>query len=130
MTQKPDKKAKQRLDLWLERMLASYVGDERKADRTRVEASIELGNLAMFDPTMFWEFIEYVAASDVQSDQLGGLGNGGLYWLLRNHPDDYDKRLAGLVRRDARFRLLMRELDPDRIAPDVWRQIQAALGGE
>lgn len=127
MTQKHDKQAKQRLDRWLERMLASYIGDDDKADRTQVDARIELGDLAMFDPPTFWEFVEYVATSAVPADQLTGLGHGGLFWLLRNHPDSYDKRLAGLVRRDERFRVLVREIDPDRIAPDVWRQIEAAL---
>jgi hypothetical protein len=32
-----------------------------------------------------------------------------------------------LVRRDERFRALVQEIDSDRIAPDVWRQIEAAL---
>lgn len=119
--------AKDGLDRWLERMLAAYVGDSEKADRTNADARFELENLAMHDPGLFWEFIEYVAASSTPVDKLRGLGRDGLYWLLRRNPDDYDKRLAGLVRRDERFRALIGELDPDRIAPDVWRQIQAAL---
>lgn len=124
------RKAKKRLEKWLARILASYTGDASKADRTQVEASIELGDLARFDPTTFWEFIEYVAESRVPAEQLRGLGADGLYSLLRHYPDDYDKRLAGLVRRDARFRVLIREVDPDRVAPDVWRQIEAALASE
>lgn len=126
MSRQP-RKSKQRLDRWAERMLASYIEDKTTADRTRIEASMELADLAMFDPAIFWEFIEFAAASNTPVDRLAGLGHDGLYWLLRNHPDDYDKRLAGLVRRDERFRILVRELDPDRIAPDVWRQIEAAL---
>src|SRR4051812_45138123 len=94
------RKAKQRLDRWLQRMLASYTGDDSKADRTRSEASIELGDLARFEPTAFWEFIEYVAESPVPADQLRGLGWDGLCSLLRHYPDDYDRRVAGLVRRD------------------------------
>lgn len=61
------------------------------------------------------------------ADTLRDLGESGLYWLLRRHPDDYDQRLAALVRRDERFRLLVQEIDSDRIAPDVWRQVEAAF---
>jgi hypothetical protein len=111
-------------------MLAACTANSKNANRTHNEASIELGDLAMFEPAVFWEFIEHVAASSASVEQLRGLGHDGLYWLLRNHPDDYDKRLAGLVRRDERFRLLIREVDPDRIAPDVWRQIDDALAGD
>lgn len=124
------RKAKVRLDKWLDRMLASYTEDDSKADRTQTEASIELGDLARFDPTTFWEFMEYVADSAVPAEQLRGLGWSGLYPLLRYYPDDYDKRIAGLLRRDGRFRQLIREVDPDRVAPDIWRQIEAALAGE
>ncbi|WP_156467288.1 MULTISPECIES: hypothetical protein [unclassified Phenylobacterium] len=123
------RKARQRFDRWLERILASYISDESKADRTRVEASIELGDLASFEPETFWWFIEYVEASSVPVEKLEGLGFD-LFTLLRNYPDRYDKRIAGLVRRDERFRVLMGEIDPDRVAPDVWRQIEAALAGE
>lgn len=118
------------LDRWAKRLLAAYIGESRGADRTQVDACIELGDLAMFDPTVFWEFIEYVAESSTPAERLSGLGHGGLYWLLRRHPDDFDKRVAGLVRRDPRFRLLIEEIDPDCIAPDVWRQIEAALAGD
>src|ERR1700742_2077234 len=107
-------------------MLASYIGT-RNADRTRTEASIELENLAMFEPSTFWEFIEHLAATSASAEALEGLGERGLYWLLRKHPDEYSERIAGLVRRDKRFRRLVREVDADRIAPDVWRQIEAGL---
>ncbi len=127
---KDSKSSRAHLDRWCKRLLAAYTGDAKNADRSRTDASIELGNLAMFEPTTFWEFIEYVAASPTAAEKLQGLGHGGLYWLLRNHPDGYDKRLAALVRDDERFRHLIREVDPDRIAPDVWRKIEAGLRGE
>lgn len=125
-----DTLAQQHRDKWAKGLLAAYTRDGGTTDREHSEASIQLGDLAMFEPTLFWEFIEFVAASSVASEKLSGLGADGLYWLLRRHPDDYDKRLAGLVRRDARFRDLIREIDPDRIAPDVWRQMEAALAGD
>lgn len=125
-----DTQAQQRRDKWAKRLLAAYARDGGVTDREHLEASIELGDSAMFEPTLFWEFVEFVAASSVASDKLSGLGADGLYWLLRRHPDDYDKRLAGLVRQDARFRDLIREIDPDRIAPDVWRQMEAALAAD
>ncbi len=124
------RRANQRLDKWLERILASYTGDETKADRTRTEASMELEDLARFDPHAFWPFMEYVAESAVPVEQLRGLGWSGLYPLLRYYPDEFDKRIAGLIRRDHRFRELVREVDPDRVAPDIWRQIEAALADE
>jgi hypothetical protein len=73
--------------------------------------------------------MEFVERSSIESEKLRGLGADGLYWLLRQSPDHYDRRLAGVVRGDARFRDLIREIDPDRIAPDVWRQMEAALAG-
>jgi hypothetical protein len=129
MTRPKDSKSRQaQLDSWCKRLLAAYTRDLQSPDRT--EASIELGDLAMFDPTTFWEFVEYVAASPTAVEKLSGLGHGGLYWLLRNHPDDYDKRLAALVRDDERFRYLIHEVDSDLVAPDVWRKIEAGLRGE
>lgn len=46
-------KARERLDHWLDRLVASYIEDRSRADLTRTEASIELSNLAMFEPTRF-----------------------------------------------------------------------------
>lgn len=131
MTLDEDGKARRdHLDKWLKRIFAAYTKAPKGADRTYTEACIELGNLAMWEPSTFWEFIEYVAASSAPIEQLKGLGDIGLYSLLRNYPDSYDKLIAGLVRRDERFRILIQEVDSDRVAPDIWRQIEAALAGD
>lgn len=126
-TKKSDK-TRQHLDKWLAWALAAYV--RGYPDEEYSEASSQVYDLAMFEPETFWYFMEYVAASNIPAENLNGLGECGLYWLLRHYPDSYDKRLAGLVREDERFRHLIQEVDPDRVAPDVWRRMEAALRGE
>jgi hypothetical protein len=126
-TKKPDR-TRQRLEKWLAWVLAAYVRGH--PDEEYSEASTQLHDLAMFEPETFWYFMEYVATSDIPAEKLHNLGRFGLYWLLRHYPDAYDKRVAALVREDERFRQLIREVDPDRIAPDVWRRMEAALRGE
>ena len=125
--EKPDK-TRERLHKWLARMLAAYA--KGYPNEEHLEASRQLHDLATDDPYTFWYFMEYVAASDVPADKLRGLGEFGLYNLLRKHPDEFDILVAALVRDDERIRHLIREVDQDRIAPDVWRKIEAGLRGE
>jgi hypothetical protein len=58
---------------------------------------------------------------------LVGLGAGAVTWLLRWHPDDFDERVAGLIRRDRQMWDVAVEIDRQRVAPDVFAKLEAAL---
>jgi hypothetical protein len=60
-------------------------------------------------------------------DDLVGLGAGPVTWLLRWHPDQFDERVAGLIRRDRQMWEIGIEIERERIAPDVFAKIQAAF---
>jgi hypothetical protein len=110
---------------WLSALLTSYrqreVGDEYFQTCQRID------DLAMHEPETFWRLVELALDSPATAQELKGLGHGPLLWLLRYYPDHFDKRVAGAARRDERMRCLVREMDQDRVAPDVWRQLEAAL---
>lgn len=110
---------------WLTALLAVYRRHEGGDDY--FQASQQIEDLAMQEPETFWRFMELALDSPATAYELRDLGHGPLLWLLRYYPDNFDKRVAGAVRRDQRMRSLVGEMDQDRVAPDVWRQLKVAL---
>ena len=117
---------------WLATLLAAYSrrgGGDIPTREAYHQASQQLDDLASHEPETFWRFLELALEAPTPFEALSGLGRGPLMWLLRYYPDHFDKRVAGAARRDQRMRQLVAEIDPDRIAPDVWRQLGAAMSG-
>ena len=83
----------------------------------------------MYDPEAFWQFLLLFLERRSGLTDLVGLGLS-LTWLLRYHPDQFDERVAGLVRRDRQAREIVSGIDQERIAPDVWAKLEAALEAE
>jgi hypothetical protein len=109
---------------------------EGRADRALLEAYlgdgfttwfIQLDDLAMHDPEAFWRFLLLLLERKPGLIHLVGLGAGPLTRLLRCHPDDFDERVAGLVRRDRQMWDLAAEIDRERVAPDVYAKLEAAI---
>jgi hypothetical protein len=125
---KPPNSIDQLVDRQLKELLTAYV--DRGATGGSItdqhlRASQQLDDLAMHDPERFWRFTEMALASSLEASALAGLGAGPLTWLLRWHPDDFDSRVAGMMRASAVMRTLVAEMDAERIAPDVWMQLEA-----
>lgn len=92
-----------------------------------MEAKLQLDDLAMHDPEAFWHFLLLLLESRSGRNHLVGLGAGPLTWLLRWHPDSFDERVAGLIRRDTQMWDVAIEVDRERIAPDVYAKLEAAM---
>jgi hypothetical protein len=116
-----DKHAK-RSEVRMKLLLAQYVSS---ISAEQLEASQVVDDLAFYDPTAFWTFIELAAESDFELERLKPIGWGPLTWLLRLHPDDFVERVAGGALRDPRIRWMVERIDQDRVAPDVWRRLQS-----
>jgi len=93
-----------------------------------LEASQRVDDLAYHQPELFWRFLELVAGSDIPLGDLSDIGWGPLTWLLRRYPDDWGERVAGLAKRDERMMALAHGIDRDRIAPDIVRLFDDAVG--
>jgi hypothetical protein len=92
-----------------------------------MEAKLQLDDLAMHDPEAFWRFLLLLLERKPGLTHLVGLGAGPLTWLLRWHPDDFDERVAGLIRRDGQMWDVAVEVDRQRVAPDVYAKLEAAM---
>jgi hypothetical protein len=110
-----------------DRVLFDLVRDYDRKSPGHLDATQQVDDLAFDSPELFWKFLEAVVASDIPLSDLGDIGWGPLTWLLRRHPDGWAERVAGFARRDNRMRSLIDGVDQDRIAPDVWRRLEAAM---
>ena len=113
----------------MRRLVEAYLNDggagpEPEAYRA---AKQQLDDLAMHEPEALWEFLILLLEGRPGLDDLVGLGAGPVTWLLRRHPDQFDERVAGLIRRDRQMWEIGIEIERERIAPDVFAKIQAAL---
>lgn len=113
----------------MRRLLQAYLNDggagpEPEAYRA---AKQQLHDLAMHEPEALWEFLQLLLEGRPGLDDLVGLGGGPVTWLLRWHPDQFDERVTGLIRRDPQMREIGIEIEPERVAPDVYAKVQAAL---
>ena len=80
----------------------------------------------MHAPEAFWDFLSLLLERRPGLSELIALASS-LTWLLRYYPDHFDERVAGVARRDEQMREILSAVDPDRIAPDVWAKIEAAI---
>lgn len=110
-------------------LLDAYLDDGRAGPEPRawMEAKLQLDDLAMHDPEAFWRFLLLLLERKPGLTHLVGLGAGPLTWLLRWHPDDFDERVAGLIRRDGQMWDVAVEVDRQRVAPDVYAKLEAAM---
>ena len=109
----------------LRELLAEYVST---TEQVRSDAGQQIDDLAFHEPELFWRLLEVALLADVDVERLRNIGWGPLTWLLRRFPDDFADRVAGAARRDARMRQIVAGVEQDRVAPDVWRRLQSAIG--
>lgn len=122
------RQSERRTDEYLRDLLAAYA-DRRastgsRAGRAHLDATQSVDDLAFHQPEIFWRFCEIATESDVSLEDLGDLGWGPLTWLLRLYPDTFAKRVADAAHGNPRMRSIVAGVDPDRVAPDVWRRLQ------
>lgn len=124
---KRDKRAAHRADQATRDLVEAYLraGAEPWWEPGR-ETEGQVENLAMHAPEAFWDFLSLLLERRPGLTDLVPLGMS-LTWLLRYYPDHFDERVAGLARQDQQMRDILSAVDPDRIAPDVWTKIEAAV---
>lgn len=124
---KRDKRVAHRADRATRDLVEAYIraGAEPWWEPGR-EAEGHVENLAMHAPEAFWDFLSLLLERRPGLSELVGLGTA-MTWLLRYYPDRFDERVAGGARRDQQMRDILSGVDPDRIAPDVWAKIEAAI---
>lgn len=124
---KRDKRAAHRADRATRDLVEAYLraGSEPWWEPGR-EAERQVESLAMHAPEAFWDFLSLLLERRPGLSDLVPLGTS-LTWLLRYYPDHFDERVAGLAGQDQQMREILSAVDPNRIAPDVWTKIEAAV---
>lgn len=124
---KRDKRAAHRADQAARDLVEAYLraGAEPWWEPGR-EIEVQVENLAMHAPEAYWDFLSLLLERRPGLTDLVPLGMS-LTWLLRYYPDHFHERVAGLARQDQQLRNILSAVDPDRIAPDVWTKIEAAI---
>jgi len=114
------RKTKPKPDRFLRQLAEAYLSEDtaERLSQARLNASMQLEDLAMHQPEAFWECLLLLLERRPGLDTLVSLATP-LTWLLRLHPDQFDERVAGLARRDSQMWDIVSAVDRDRIAPDV-----------